>query len=308
MASADIVNTLFCVNSGFLQHAAVCLASLLFNNPDLYFNVVVVAQTSETIDANKLRRSLAGFANVSLAFQSFTIPDALILPLNPKARYTLDTYTRLWVGAFFPQDVNRVLYLDADMVVVGSIAPLWNADLAGALMGAVEIPGSTRGVTRLHLRPEDPYFNAGMLVIDLQLWRETKAEEEVIAYIQTYPERVLYDQDALNACFFNRTKRLAYKWNAIGPFYREPLALPLSRAEIEAVRREAIIIHYNGSWKPWSYFCDHPRRDEYNRYLQMTEWRDYVPPDRTPVNRIRKKISAILPSSLKRKLKTVFGQ
>jgi lipopolysaccharide biosynthesis glycosyltransferase len=282
---------------------AVCLASLLANNPESFFNIVIVAQTTESLDEKKLRRSLTQFPNHLLTFRKFTIPADVLLPLNPLAHYTIDTYTRLWVSEFFPAKADRVLYLDGDVVVVGSIAPLWTADLGGALMAAVDIPGSDRGVTRLGMRAEDGYFNAGVLIIDLAQWRATRAENIVIDYIRENPDRVLYDQDALNACFHGCTKRLDYTWNVIRPFYREPLELPLGRAEIELIRREVRIIHFNGGSKPWSYFCDHPRRAEYQRYLRMTEWRDYVPPDRTLLNRFRKVISAILPGPVKGRLR-----
>ena len=307
-AAAETVNLLMCTNNLFLQHAAVCLASVLANNPELFFNIVIVAQEAEELDEAKLRRSLTRFPNHALTFQKIRIPTDLLLPLNPLSHYTIDTYTRLWLGAFFPPTVNRVLYLDADIVVVDSIAPLWHTDLAGALMGAVDIPGASQGVVRLAMRAEDGYFNAGMLVIDLDQWRVTRAEETVLDYIRTYPERVMYDQDALNACFFDRTKRLDYKWNVIRPFYREPLVLPLPRPEIEAIRRDACVIHFNGGLKPWSYFCDHPRRAEYEKYLRMTEWRDFVPPDRTPLNRVRKALSAVLPDSAKRFAKTAVAR
>jgi lipopolysaccharide biosynthesis glycosyltransferase len=307
-AASDSVNVLICTNALFLQHAAVCLASLLSNNADLFFYIVIVARVSEELDEEKLRRSLIRFPNHVLTFRKFEIPSDLLLPLNPKAHYTIDTYTRLWSGEFFPEKVDRVLYLDADIVVVGSIASLWSVDLAGALMGAVDIPGSDRGVTRLAMRAEDGYFNAGVLVIDLKQWRASRAEQTVLDYIRTYPERVLYDQDALNACFHSRTKRLDYKWNVIRPFFREPLVLPLERKEIEAIRREATIIHFNGGSKPWSYFCDHPRKGEYEKYLRVTEWRDYVAPDRTPLNIVRTMISSILPDRVKGVLKTVAAQ
>jgi len=296
---AGRVHTLLCTNAPFLQHGAVCITSLLANNPDLFFDIVIVFRPPETLDQEKLRRSLARFPNHTLSFRSFSIPPAIILPLKAVSHYTLDTYVRLWVAEFFPPDVGRVLYLDADMVVVGSIAPLWQVDLDGALMGAVDIPGSDQGVRQLQMRMEDGYFNAGMLVIDLQQWRATGACESVIEYIQKYPEGVTYDQDALNACFYRRTKRLDYKWNVIRPFFREPIPLPLGRAEIERIRRDALIIHFNGGSKPWSYFCDHPRKSEYDKYLRMTEWRNYIPPDRTLKNRIRKLVSAVLPQPVK---------
>jgi lipopolysaccharide biosynthesis glycosyltransferase len=302
------VHLLLATNALFLQHAAVCLTSLLANNPDLFFDVVIVGRSAENLDEKKLRRSLTQFSNHSLCMREFRPPSDVLLPVNPQTHYTLDTYARFWVDEFFPPEVDRVLYLDADMVVVGSIAPLWNLNLGGALLGTVDIPGSDRGVTLLGIRDEDGYFNAGLLLIDLKQWRETGAVDTVLDYIATHPERVLYDQDALNGCFHARRKRLDYKWNVIWPFFWEPLALPLARAEIETVRREARIIHFNGASKPWSYFCNHPRKAEYEKYLRMTEWRDFVPPDRTPMNMLRKGISAILPGPIKGFLKIIATQ
>jgi lipopolysaccharide biosynthesis glycosyltransferase len=299
------VQILFCTNKLFFQHVAVCLSSLLTNNMDLFFNVVITSRPEEKLDEQKLRRSLTQFSNCSLNFSEFALPTDQILPLIPGAHYTIDTYTRLWAGEFFPDSVDRVLYLDADMVVVDSIAPLWRTDLEGALFGAVDIPGSDRGVVQLQMPADAKYFNAGMLLIDLKQWREARALDKVLGYITEYPERVLYDQDALNACFFRCWKRLDYKWNVIWPFYREPSELPLSRSDIENVRRDAVIIHFNGSSKPWSYFADHPRTTEYLKYLKMTEWRDFVPSDRTPINRLRKGVSLILPAPLKHLLKQI---
>jgi lipopolysaccharide biosynthesis glycosyltransferase len=208
------------------------------------------------------------------------------------------------VGDFFPQDVERVLYLDGDIVIVGDVASLWNTDLEGALLGAVDIPGSQAGIMRHGLRPEDGYFNAGVLLIDLAQWRATGARDETLKYVATYPGRVHdVDQDALNACFHARRKRLPYKWNVIWPFFREPPTVDLPRSEIETIRKDVCIVHYNGASKPWSYFCDHPLKGQYEKYLCMTEWRDFVPPDRTLLNKVRKAISAVLPEPSKRILK-----
>jgi lipopolysaccharide biosynthesis glycosyltransferase len=304
-----VVHVLLCANALYLQHVAVCLASLLANNRGLFFDVVFVGRASEKVDVDKLRRSLSRFPNQTLTIRSFTPPADRVLPLNPRAIYTLDTWTRLWAADFFPESVDRVLYLDSDVVVVGDIRPLWNTDLGGALLGTVDIPGSQRGITKLGMRAEDGYFNAGMLLIDLKQWREIGAMQTVLDFVSANLDRLPdVDQDALNACFHGRRKRLDYKWNVIWPFFREPLALPLAREQIEVVRREACIIHYNGLSKPWSYFCDHPRKAEYEKYLRMTEWRDFVPPDRTPLNILRKQISAILPGRVKEFLKGIAGQ
>lgn len=298
------VNLLLCTNALFLQHAAVCLTSVLTNTPELFFDVTVVSQPNEILDQAKLQRSVACFPNQSLRFRKFAIPHDILLPINPQSHYTPDIYMRAWIAELLPDDVERALYLDVDIVVVGSLAPLWSVDLDGALMAAVNIPGSMRGVNLLAMNPEDGYFNSGVLVVDLKQWRETNAGQEVLDYIRDNPDRVLGDQDALNAVLSRRTKRLPFEWNAIRPFYNEPNDLPLTQAELENIRRDALIIHFNGNLKPWSYFCDHPRRDEYTKYLRMTEWRDFVPPDRTSLNVVRKRVSQILPPEVKAVLKS----
>jgi lipopolysaccharide biosynthesis glycosyltransferase len=302
----NVVPTLICTDAAYLQHSAVCLVSLLANNPEICFEIVIVTRPTELVDEEKLRRSLAGLPNYSLVFRQFSPPAGQLLPLNPQAHYTIDTYSRLWVETFFGEDVDRVLYLDGDVVVVGGIAELWNSDLEGNLLATVDIPGSDRGVTRLSMHIEDGYFNAGVLLIDLDQWRKTGAMRRVLDYVNENPDRVLYDQDALNACFFDRRLRLDYKWNATWPFFGGSMKLPIPPAEIKKVRREARIIHFNGLSKPWSYLCDHPRRSEYGKYLKMTEWRDFVPVDRTPINRLRQGVSAVLPKSIRKLLKIIL--
>lgn len=306
--ASKTVNLLLCANALYLQHAGVCLASVLTNNVDLFFNVVIVGRATEMLDEEKLRRSLMRFPNHVLSFKNFTPPSDTMLPLNPSAHYTLDNWTRLWVEQFFDENTDRVLYLDCDIVVLGSLAPLWRIDLGDALLAAVDIPGSTQGVTHLGMRAEKGYFNSGVLLIDLKKWREKRALESVLHYVKTYPERMCYtlDQDALNACFYDRTKRLDYIWNVTWSFFQSSIEVPLSAAEIQRVRRQARILHFNTSVKPWSYFCDHPLKGEYEKYLRMTEWRDFIPPDRTVLNKLRKAGSAILPKRAKKVLKKIL--
>jgi len=302
-------NILICTNASYLQHVAVCLSSLITNSPAIFFNIVVVSRSGEFLDEKKLSQSLSFSKQHTIAFRQFSPPPDCFLPLNPNAGYTLDIWTRLWVDEFFERDVDRVLYLDGDIVITGDISPLWHCALDGALLGAVDIPGSPQGVERLGLRPQDGYFNSGVLLIDLKQWRDTGALKEVLRYVSMNSARLHDpDQDALNGCFYHRRKRLEYKWNAIRPFFRKPIVLPLSPDEIDHVLRDVRVIHYNGVSKPWSYFCDHPRRGEYNKYLQMTEWRNFVPADRTPINVLRKHVARILPTSLKHLIKLIAAK
>src|SRR5258708_1140164 len=133
-----VIPTLSCVNAGYAQHLAACLVSLLTNNPDRFFDLVVVYTGDLGASEEKLRRSRAPSGNALVTLVPFSVPSASNLPL--RAHYTIDIYTRLWIGDFFSADVDRVLYLDADMIIVGSIGELWDADLDGNILAAVTIP------------------------------------------------------------------------------------------------------------------------------------------------------------------------
>lgn len=298
------ISVLACANRSYMQHLAVMLVSLVVNTPGRRFNVVVICGAGAWEERDKLAATMARFPAVKLAIRTFTPEPGLSLPTP--AAYSLDIYTRLWVGEFFAPEVDRVLYLDSDIVVVGDIGPLWDHDLGGKLLGAVDIPGSNRPPL-LGMAPEHGYFNSGLLLIDLARWRRTGAQERVLNLVrQRGSEFRDPDQDALNLAFCDDRLKLDYKWNAITPFYRKKNELQLAPAVTEAVRAEVRVVHFNGTSRPWSYHNRHPRKADYYKYLALTEWRDFKPVDHTPLNIARKHLGPMLPASAKRLLKPLL--
>ena len=299
------INVLVCANKPFFQHLAVMLTSLVSNNQNSRFNLVVVTGDGQSEERRKLERTISRFHTVRFSIRDFRPEDSI--SLHTPGRYTTDNYTRLWVGDFFGPEVEKVLYLDADIVVLGDISKLWMVDLEGKMLGAVDIPGSTRG-DDLGLPRECGYFNSGVLLIDLAQWRSTGALATVLSSLdrrgRTFKD---VDQDALNVCFHANRKHLAYKWNVITPFYTPSHDLQLSSEEIDEVKKEGCIIHFNGRSRPWSYLCRHHRKPEYYTYLAYTEWRTFTPADRTPINVLRKIFGPLLPEGCKRVLRLVVG-
>ena len=306
MSGARRIPTLFCINKTYAQHAAVCIVSLLENNADLEFDLLVVTTEPLGTAGDQLRRTILPYRNSTLRIAEFNDTASINLPLG--GHYAKETYVRLWLADFFAADINRILYLDSDMVVVGSIAELWKTDIRDAVLGAVTIPGSTRcapcGVPEAF-----GYFQAGVLVINLEKWRELDIPSLLSRWInQNYEKIVDVDQDVLNACLYDRRHPLPYIWNVIVPFYFNYHPLLISDAEIRATRRNARIIHFNGPSKPWHYLNRHPRRAEYWKYLRLTEWRDYVPPDRSVVNWGKRTVGPFVPDGMRRLLKKAISK
>jgi lipopolysaccharide biosynthesis glycosyltransferase len=296
---------LFCCDPAFVQHMAVAMVSLLKNSPGCSFDMTVVTRKPFGDLEAKLRRTLAPYAAVeSLRILPFSLPGEVKLPKNE--RLTIDAYLRIWVARFYPPEVEKILYLDSDLVVLGNLSEIWNTELGSKLLAAVPIPGSDRW--RLHGTPEEyGYFNSGVMVLNLRNWRDRGCEATLLDYARKHPDRLIdADQDLLNACFYDSWVPLPYVWNVISPFYKRSHPLGLPEPEVLRIQRSAKIVHYNGIAKPWLYGCDHPRTADYLHYLSLTEWKDYVPPDRTIPNRIKKGVAKVLPPSARRGLKALF--
>jgi lipopolysaccharide biosynthesis glycosyltransferase len=287
-SETEHAHVLMAGDSGYLQHVAVCLTSLLDSNPHIEFDVALLVTRHKSESCEKLRRSLARFTKLSLRVIPFDERHLADLP-----RYTsAETYARFWVDDYFPADVKRVIYLDGDMVIVSPIDELLSLQMGNKLLAAVTIPGSVR-VEALGYDPAHGYFNAGVLVINLERWRELGARDLLIAAAHSIADKVRDgDQCVLNYCFHADRVRLDYTWNVISLYfceqYMNELALP--KDEIARVVRGARIVHFNGPSKPWQYQCLHPHRRTYLRYLRETEWRDYQPADYNFLNGVKKSI------------------
>ncbi|MDT7950512.1 MAG: glycosyltransferase family 8 protein [Acetobacteraceae bacterium] len=298
------ISILFAFNKAYAQHAAACLASLIRHSSSPLEVVIASTEDPERF-APRFRSSFGGETRVSLRFERLGVPSDTSFPTP----YTLttDAYLRLWADVLFP-DRARVLYLDPDTVAVGSIEPLWRTDLEGNTVGAVPIPNSVRPAQH-GMPPGSLFFNSGVLLIDLEAWRAEEYCRRCLDFIQKYPERAIdADQDILNLVLAGDWLPLDYKWNVINPFFRPSYDMGMTEAERRAVCDDAVIIHYNGGAKPWVYLDNHPRQQDYFDNLARTDWRDYRPADRTPLNMCRKALLPFVPPQLRSAIKSAVDR
>jgi len=112
--------------------------------------------------------------------------------------------------------------------------------------------------------------------------------------------------DALNACLYEQRYPLDYVWNVISPYFWDDWESDLSPEDLCRIRRDAKIVHFNGASKPWSFHNRHPRKADYYKYLSLTEWKDFVPADRTPVDRLKYVAASTLPTPILRMLRRLL--
>ena len=189
---------------------------------------------------------------------------------------------RLLMDRLLPDGLERVLYLDGDTIVRKDLSSLWETDMKGCALGACIEP------TCSHKRKEalglagKPYFNAGVLLVDLGLWRRLGTGEEIIEYYRRNGGRLFAnDQDAINGSQKGKIHSLSVTYNYHNTYdiYRYRLLekncdYPVpSREELARIRRDPCIVHFLGEERPWREGNTHRFRDEYLMYLEKTPFK-----------------------------------
>lgn len=285
LAAPNAIQVVVGCDDGYARHLSVMLLSLFEHSKTLPVKVHVLV-SPKFLSRSRLDDALGSDA----AHLSYYMLDAEDVP-SPKERgdITSATYYRLLMGECLPLEIRRVIYLDCDMLICGDLADLWRASLDDAVVAAVSDPGFSSQCL-LGLTNDAPYFNAGMMLIDLVRWRREAVGSSALHFRMTHPERVTYDdQCALNWILRGRWRELGAIWNVqalhlgqradSGVQYFEPPVL---------VTSEARIVHFNAPGRPWLYMDDHPFKQVYLSYNARTSWRNERPADRYPHNVIIK--------------------
>jgi len=200
----------------------------------------------------------------------------------------LATYYRLLIGDLLPAELSKVLYLDCDLVIERSIAELWQTNVSRHHIAAVQdmiVPyvSSPWGLPDYHalgLAETSKYFNAGVLLVNLDRWRADRVCEAAIRYAEDNQQRIrFWDQDALNAVLAGRWLELPLDWNLtiLTREFPPPDKIPCSPGDYEKLVTGPRITHFLSSVKPWHPNCQHPRTQVFFKYLDRTAWAGWRP-------------------------------
>jgi lipopolysaccharide biosynthesis glycosyltransferase len=195
-------------------------------------------------------------------------------------------YLRLYIPEIIPDHRSKALYLDSDLQVEASLTGLWEQSLDRQAVGAVQAYGTPyvsyplgiRNHDAFDLPPDTPYFNSGVLLLNLDRWREDNISKQVIRYLRRYEEHVqMVDQEGLNVVLANDWKPLDLSWNVMSHLLHFENWPPSPFKERVRPRREQLlenpkIYHFAGEKKPWHVECNHPAQFEWMRYLWESGW------------------------------------
>ncbi len=256
-------------NEYYMPMLGIMLHSLLKNGSKENNYDILVLRNKPEFDSEgairnikMLQKMVSTFSNAKIRFVDIS---ALLgnKDFFVRGNFTPETYFRLFLPKVLV-NYDKVLYLDADMVVCKDVASLYHTDLEDMYLGAVRDPiisGSNKSpaynqceyMKKLGIKNIYDYFQAGVLLINLKKVSENQLCEKMIEYAATH-ECDLVDQDVLNLFCQGKVKYIDNKWNVdVNRIAMKvvPYAPSAMWKEYKENRENAYIYHFAGADKPW---------------------------------------------------------
>ena len=267
------MDILCCVDSNFVIPLGVMIHSLCVNNKQqtLCFHIIVDNSVTEQ-HKNELKTVISGGASINYYLINVeSIRQYLVVKVE---NFPVPIYYRLLMAKILPESVNKVLYLDADMIVRRDLTELWDIPLENYSVAAVPNQSDCGQYwERLGYPKELGYFNSGVLLINLDYIRRYNLTSVFIEYIKNNPQRLVCpDQDVLNFVLKDSKIMLPVRYNSQEGFYRDPPEKVIGdKQSFESDINNPYIVHFTKE-KPWMSNCNHPLKNLYYYYKSDTIW------------------------------------
>lgn len=281
------MNILYQFDEKYTAFAATSIYSLLNNAASTSrINIYILESGISADSKEKLYAMIKGF-NQNVFFISGSMLELECKNLGmPSYRGSMSANLRLFIEKVIPNDVERIIYLDSDTIVLSDLSDLFNANISNLPLGMVQDSLVRRHKLDIGFKKDDKYYNSGMLLIDLNRWRELNCTQMLIDHIKnvraSYPNP---DQDLLNVVFSNYIAEIHPKYNFqpvhrafnINNYYKVygKHGYYDQNTINEAICSPSVLhfFRFVGQF-PWHKNSIHPDHNIFMTYLSKTEWSD----------------------------------
>lgn len=298
------MNIVCCTDHNYIMPTGVMICSACVNHQDCTITFHVVCNDDVTEEDKQDLKNITSQYNHKIEFITAPVftKKALYFPVNK--HITITTYYRLFLTELLPYDIDKIIYLDGDLIVRHSLKDLYESNINSFAIAA--IPDMDEGqiylYNNLKYKQSLGYFNAGVLLINLKYWRKHKLLNKFIDFIINNPERIKYhDQDILNFVLRENKVKLPLKYNVQDGFFRKKLNISWEyEDDLKEAINNPVIVHFTcGNNKPWNKGCDVPYKEEFFKYRNLTKWKDeplkkIAYPNKTRIKQYVKKVLILL--------------
>ena len=267
----------------YLHLVSTCAVSLFETNPGEKFHLHLLSNGLDMRELEALKTIVEGYQGQLSVYPIENLRKRLTVDVPSTISVT--SYARLFAGSILPKDLDKVFYIDCDIVFNGAIKELFDMDLADNLVCGVLDPLISRTYKKeIKIPMDEPYINAGVLMIPLNQWRSEGMEQRFVDYLVANGGKVHHhDQGMINAVCVGRKKILPPQFNVMSNSICYPwkclhkINIPFySRSEYKNGISNPIIIHFTGAilGRPWVEGCRHPYADRFLKFKVKTVYKD----------------------------------
>lgn len=260
----DIVLT---INEGYIFHSKVLLNSIFKNTKCSNFFIRILAKEQFQFEVQNEYNVFfkKAFPLKNIQFEFLQVDETLIKDLPIKSHpFSREVYYRLLIPLLMPDTLEKVIYLDADMIIERDIQELFEVNIDEYSIAAVSnlIP---ENFDILGLDKEEEYFNAGLLLMNLKRIRDNNEVDHIIKYGVTNKDIIrLADQDILNGFYKNNHLKLPLIWNWQNHFYQMESKIK----NYSSLVGEKKVYHFSFETKPWHFINIQKDRNKYKEYAK----------------------------------------
>lgn len=274
------MNIVLTFDNNYSPYAAALIASICTYNKVANFYII---SDFISMDNQEKLKQLCSEYSVKINIISVDKDVMKQFPIGKGTANTyvsLATYYRLFIPQLLPADIDRVLYIDCDTIVRGSLTDLWNynvKDNTCVVASEEQARLAAEAVARLGYS-DDSYFNAGVLLLLIDRLRALDFTSKALSYISENHDVIrFHDQDVLNALLCNNKEYMPLKYNVLDTFLIKGANVPKRYKKSRGDIYNPIVIHFSGPLKPWHIECKHPLKQEFFNYIAKTPYRDFTP-------------------------------
>ena len=276
------LHVVLATDNNYAEFVAVVIVSLLQTNPQFEsIHVHLLANGVNDTTIQKLQRHLPQQRGQLHVYDISDLEQRL--GIKVPATIAISSYARLFMASLLPADIDRVLYLDCDVVVADSIMHFWKMDLEGILVaGVLDTLYSVTAKTDIGLSTDTPYINAGVLLVNLKAWRDENMQQRFLNFLLGHNGQVTHhDQGIINATCHGRIQIVHPRFNLASNYLSHPYKMLASmntpfysENEVEEAKKYPAIIHFTQGFynRPWVKNSKHPLAERFNYCHKQTEW------------------------------------
>jgi lipopolysaccharide biosynthesis glycosyltransferase len=284
-------------DDNYSPYLGVTLCSI-FENKKSTYNINVHIIDGGILDTNKNKLNVLE-QKYGFKIEYIKIDLEKFKDFPVRGHMSIATYYRIILAEIVENNIDKIIYLDCDIVVLGDIINLYNIDISDYFLGAVEEEDKDSSLIQqvkknLSIKENEKYFNAGVLLINVKKWKENNITKKCMDFISNNPQKIIiYDQDGLNYLMHDKCKYIDNTYNVQ---FKENSTRPI---------KKPFILHLTSENKPWRYlYINSYGKKQYQYYFKKTPWKD----SNLEVINLRllfKKIIKIIKKNIKIFLKTI---